>query len=259
MTSSTVAIVCGMPRSSTTMVQSLLNAHRHILIYDEFPLFMFGDLRPLVVTYETFLGTSLEAWRGLAPAELRRRKAELVTSLWRLVSDPEKYRADSTGARVVGMKTPRAEVDHAFYDSVFEAGELRYLYCLRHPLRVFASLCAMPWMRAVPDPAGHVRELYADSYKHLCALEETPGRVLVVQVDRVGPTAEERHAFCRQVLGFLGEAPTPEVLDFAGRWPVVDHWASGREAGPVRELLAGFARDEVVQEIAHRFGYRLDA
>src|SRR5437667_250720 len=156
---STVVIVCGMPRSCTTMVQHLLNSHGRIVIYDEFPLYAFDGLREFLSKYREFLSGKFESWRSLSICGPRTRRAELVVDMWRTVSRPELHRRKPDAVRVVGMKTPRAELDAHFYGEIFQGLNLRYVYCLRHPYRVLQSLYDMPWMgEEIDDYVAQVRD-----------------------------------------------------------------------------------------------------
>jgi hypothetical protein len=241
------------------MVQRLLNAHGRIIVYDEFPLFAFAAAKQLVADFDAFLQQPVERWRRLSAPDVAARRAELVVGLWRLVSDPDLHRLDAAAASVMGVKTPQAELDFPWYEQVFAAHDLRYLYCLRHPRRVLESLAAMEWMKHAQDLLGTVLEMYAASYRCLRQLEDlAPRRVLVARVDQVAAGETERLAFCGDMLGFLGLAPSPDVRRFAAEWPIVDHWAERRAAGLPEQALDRFRSDPIVEEIAARFGYDLD-
>jgi len=258
MTRKQVVIVCGMPRSATTLVQDLLNEHGQILLYNEFPLYTFRDVMPLISAYEQFVTSDEELWREISPAEAKVRKGEILFDLWRVGSKGAKHDTEPANFRVVGMKTPLAETEFRFWGRAFEAYDLKYIYCVRHPCRVLESLCST-WMRQHADPVTSIRNLYSNSYHHLCAIERIDAEcVLTVQADRVGQTTEERLAFCRRILDFLGVELTPGVLEFVEKWPSInDSVRFGPKAKLPNNWVQTFCSDPHILEFAERFNYEL--
>ncbi|MCX7896009.1 MAG: sulfotransferase [Thermoanaerobaculum sp.] len=222
-------LVCGLPRSGTSLTRDLLNTTANILILDEFPKGRFASFFSLAREVAA-ADSGYETWRK-TNATRHLRLLDLLATTWAVVSREPLWRAFRQGkVQRVGMKTPLAELDYGEYEELL--GELapHLVYCWRPPLAVYESLLSLAW-GSHHTPEGFTELLVRSLRSVLDLWAKAPQRVFVFQVAQTSsPSLRKRHV--ARLLHFAGGKRTWKTVSFVRRWPAVN----AREKGPPSEL-----------------------
>lgn len=213
MNTTSPVFVTGMPRSGTTFVQHLLSQHPRIRISGQEPAGMrWGDwLRIVVDGVESANASNDELEYDIPHYAAPRNSHDAATGFleyirWYLTGGmtPKRWGAKSlTECRVV----PEAVLD-VWPDT-------RWIVCIRDPFRSIESL------RNTFDAQQNVELSLAVSWwTEAARFAHSQEAALPVQFDRLTEPAE-RQQFVERLFDFIDEDITPEVEDFADRWPVV--------------------------------------
>lgn len=256
-------VVCGMPRSGTSLTRDLLNTARGLLILDEFPTTRFGYLFDLARQLAAASGARYEQWRGLDQFP-HARLLHLMATTWALASRPQVLeRFLRRPPRRVGMKTPLAELDWQKYEELLGPSAPVWVYCWRPPLAVYESLLSLEWgAHYTPELFG---QTLARSLAAAACLAER-GRDRLVPFDlSLASQRQKRWPQVRTLFRALGCAPSLRTLLFARRWPPVNR----RQKAPpsmleMREVGARLAvaeerlrADQSLQQLASQLGLSL--
>jgi len=220
--SSRPIIVCGVPRSGTSLTRDLLNSHPKVIILDEFPFSQLPSTFSLMKELRTLVGGFHESWRGLGPQEIEERLAWWLGSTWAAVSrDVLFHRFLARGVSRFGMKTPSAEL---FFDQLqAHLGQNRpqLIFCIRDPLAVYVSLLGVPWgAHYLPEKA---LELFLASRNAALSIQEKdPGCLFVLNIDRANRSFRERLLLAKKLFRFLGLRLAAKSVFFCLRWPPVN-------------------------------------
>lgn len=244
-------IVCGVARSGTTFARDLIASHPEIAMSDEFFVYRFPSLMRFLEELESTWPQS--EYRG----ELKDRKGDIMRALWFHTSS-EPIRRRGVNSRRFGNKTPGAERYFDFYDRVFEASPPQYVYLLRRGMDVFVSRLNMPW-QGQPSLQGQLKRYFRSISLMESFRRRHPGRLYILQLDRIGPSYEQRIQAVEKLFGFFGEEPGDQVRRFVDQWRPVQLGAT-LARGPLvtslpdedQELLAGHSE---YQEVMQRYGY----
>lgn len=190
-----------MPRSGTRSVANIINSSDEVIITDEFPSGITEKMFSLVKGMDIFFNK-----RDYKNAdEWNKRKIELIHDIWlanSLVSEVDK------NVKYVGNKTPSNEFFFDEYESFMSFDLPKYVYCLRHPLKVVESLKNMPWNKSsVTENLERWKESYC-IYQNM--KKKCKNRVISVCFDN------ERDAnygiLGKKIFSFMGIAYT-EIID----------------------------------------------
>lgn len=183
-------VIGGHPRSGTTMLRTLLNRHPAIYVTSELPL------RGVYPGMMDLLQTADETHQRIGKyARLESRKERLLTEMWFGLSKFDEKRPRFESATVIGNKTPGSEHFFAKYEERIGYLKPRYLYCLRDPAKVLASVLTMPWSDGKFEPAlGRLR----DGYEAFTSVRDALGsRLAIFRVDDFAKRPIEiSHSLC---------------------------------------------------------------
>ncbi len=256
-------VVCGMPRSGTSLTRDLLNTGRGVLILDEVPSARFGHLFDLVRQLAAAGGSRYEQWRGLDQFA-HARLLHLMATTWALASRPQVLqRFLRRPPRRVGMKTPLAELDWQKYEELLGPLAPVWVYCWRSPLAVYESLLSLEW-GAHYTPERFVQTL-AQSLAAATSLAERARARLVPFDVSLASQRPQRGPQVRALFRALGCSLSLRTLVFLHRWPPVNRRQkappSSLEAGEVEGRLAAaeeqLRADQSLQHLASRLGLDL--
>lgn len=237
----------GCPRSGTTLLQAMLDAHPQVAVAPEthFMRRFFktrrehGDLardenlerlaRRIAATPE-FAQMELDGDRFVAAAHAAPRRLDALFALWL-----EQFRA-RRGARLVGEKTP----NHLLFMRPLEkwfAGA-RFVHILRDPRAVALSWRQVPWTNGSLAADAEVWRKYMAAARKRAPHD--PARILTLRYEALVARPE---AELRALCGFLGLPFDEAMLAFHdSRRPLVDvsaePWKQGA-LGPLDAAAAG--------------------
>ncbi|MGQ9836132.1 MAG: sulfotransferase [Thermoanaerobaculaceae bacterium] len=237
-------VVCGLPRSGTSLVRELLNAHKRIVILDEFPMGRMPSLMALAGELESLLQDPLESWRGQAELRFQWRLAWLVSSVWPSASRPKVlFRFLESSARRFGVKTPSAEGNYRELAKLFGPFLPQYVYCMRDPGGIYESLLSVPWGGHYQPEA--VLAMLEASWKAVQAIEkEGFGTVFIFDLRQAQGELKTRLRMVARLFAFLGVPLSLGVLRFCWLWPGINR-RKGDELLPLEEKrrrLASFSQ-----------------
>lgn len=211
-------VVCGLPRSGTSLVRELLNAHKRIVILDEFPMGRFPSLMTLAGELESLLQDPLESWRGQAELPFQRRLAWLVSSVWASASRPKVlFRFREGSMRRFGVKTPSAERNYPELAKLFAPFLPQYVYCMRDPAAVYESLLSVPWgVHYQPEAVVAMMEA---SWQAVQAIQrEGLGEVFIFDLRQAQEKLRTRLQVVARLFAFFGLPWSLGVLRFCWIW-----------------------------------------
>lgn len=235
-------IVCGLPRSGTSLTRDLINTSSNVLILDEFPVQRFTALFAFAGQLAQADQDQYETWRGLS-SERGARIVELLATAWALVSREALWRRFREGRlERVGMKTPLAELDYGHYAGLLAERAPLLVYCWRPPLGVYDSLLSLAWgAHYTPESFLKVLESSLEAIGKL--RHERPKNVFVFDVARTSISRRMRMQAVAQLFAFLGAKKTWQTIRFVGRWPAVNP----RGKGLPSELTAKEKEDRLAE------------
>jgi Tfp pilus assembly protein PilF len=200
-----VALLCGHPRSGTTLLEQILDSHPQIVAVEETPVFA-EACQLLKKTFPAGVGL-VAALDGLAPESIEKQRAWYFDSI-------EKFHGEPIAQRMLLDKNPALtgnllEVLRFFPD-------IRLILALRDPRDVCLS-CFMQPLPLNPVSASYLTlEATAKEYATIM------GFWLAIKPRLLRPALEVRYEdmvvdtehWARQALTFLGVDWDPVVLDF---------------------------------------------
>lgn len=220
-------VVCGMPRSGTSLVGQLIKSggtgldglvdksKEHVRIYPELPPSLTSAQFDLLAQ----VGTALRSlsWHEFSDAVIAERQMELLRSIWR-TGRPMEGPPDE-GHERFGLKQPLAEHFYSEYRAVLGQVAPLYVYCIRPSADVYRSnLKAMgTWRDSTPALFG---KRYGASLTAVEAMVDED--VFVVDVDAVSTDAALRHQVTRALFLFLGIEFTHRTEGFVDAWPAIN-------------------------------------
>jgi hypothetical protein len=259
--------VVGCPRSGTTLVRAILNAHPDVAIAPE-THFVRRYLIPAPVAPDRLLADLVASTEfadtGLDPDAFRREASLLRDGPAAILLGLMRAFAAARGATVIGEKTPNHLLHMRLLEESFAGA--RFVHVVRDPRAVVHSLRTVPWS------TGSI-ERDAEMWRRYMIVARTrpprrPGALHEVRFERLLHRPE---ATVRALARFVGVGYTPDMLapearrDGAGD-PEREPWKAG-VAGPLEPARSdrwrsGLAPREirVVEAVAYgemgRLGYR---
>lgn len=225
-------IVCGMPRSGTTLMRELLRSTGRIAIFDEYSPQVVTGFLPFLE--ETKRLMHHDGWRKVKKREIAPRINGLMLQSWKAASKPENRLTDN--AVRFGVKTPYAELDHARLAALLEELSPVYIYTMRNPTDVYRSILRMPWGNRRP------KEAYERWVASLTAARGIDS-LFAFDVDRSEDVAYRQKWAKRVIPALLGELPD-STNRFVEEWPAVNRSAGSWE---------GDLSDQEVNERVEKF------
>jgi hypothetical protein len=229
-------IVCGMPRSGTSLMAELLRASGTIVVFDEYSPRRLRSFLPWLTEVAEI--AAAEGWRRIEPPHRPERINELLFHSWRALTRSDR-RSLATPARF-GVKTPYGELDHTAYRNLLGRLAPVYIYTIRRPEDVYRSMLGMPWGDRRPQEAY---DLWVSSLAAAAEISRSQDRLFVFDVDR-SANRELREGFTRSIMQeLLGRVPET-ALEFARTWPDVNRsqgaWQGTLSAPEVENRVEGF-------------------
>jgi hypothetical protein len=225
-------VVCGMPRSGTSLAGQIVKKADGVVIFPEFsPAAVPAMFDTLAQTRDML---SSAPWHGF-PAELvDARIVELLRRMWAAGRPAE--RAEDPEAPVFGLKQPNAELYHERFAVELGRYRPRYVYTVRDPAAMYDSLLRMAaWGDLTPRAFRLRLELSFDAAAELAA----SGDGFVLNVARATADVEYRERRCTELMAFLDLEPAARFANFLRAWPPVNR-AEGENRGDLadREIVA---------------------
>lgn len=211
-------IVCGLPRSGTTLISELLNSDPHIAIYDEFVDVLILKLRDLTSACRGLLSDPWQAWRNVTAPDFEQRLADMTHSAFRVLSRRRilsKRRVDR-----FGFKLPLAENRIAELDEIFGPSAAVFVYCLTDPSVNLESWARMPW--ALQSVEYFATTLSSSLDAILQLKERCPNRVCIIPTKAISDDVALRHNVIRFLFDVLDRSIPRNVIEFASAWPKVN-------------------------------------
>lgn len=224
-------IVCGLPRSGTSLTRDLINTSSNVLILDEFPSQRFPALFKLAEELAQADREPYETWRGLS-SQRTARALELISTAWVLASrDHLWHRFRKARLDRIGMKTPLAELDYGHYERLLGSCAPVLVYCWRPPLAVYDSLLSLAWgTHYTPESFTATLESSLEAVVKLRS--EQPEKVFVFEVARTLTGHNQRRQAVASLFSFLQAKRTWRTIRFVAQWPEVN----SRKKGPPSPL-----------------------
>ena len=223
-------MVCGLPRSGTTLIGALLNQSPAIEVLNEIPyLSEFPGFRDLIRQYcrwcDATRESAHEAWRGMSADVVEERVEGLLRAFSRALKpfaapgSPRWDAGEKPDAPVFCLKRPGLELWADAYEELFTERKPRYVYCLRDPVEIYGSMLSVPW-GAAQTPEDFVASLG----RSIARIEElaragSPNRTFIVNVERASRNPEERQVMVQALFKFIGVEPCDRVARFVSEWP----------------------------------------
>lgn len=249
-------IVCGNPRSGTRMHANVLNAHPEILITDEHHAI--EAMRDLLAGFRR--DVLLEKFPDRVALE---RQAFLAKMIWLSNSGP-RVAERGLRARILGNKTPKAELRFEALEEIFRAAPPRYVYCLRSAEKVLRSVKNLPNLRWSRDTVETNLKRYVRSVRCMEEMRARfPARVHVSVTDHLRPGMRNSDFFAG-MFAFVGaelDAATRTAIDALGPQNTMAAVRSATcQAGAAVDLTAAEIRliAETPEYRAIRRRYELD-
>lgn len=235
-------IVCGLPRSGTSLTRDLINTSSNVLILDEFPSNRFSAVFTLAEQLAQADREQYETWRNLR-SQGAARTMELIATAWALASRELLWRRFRK-ARLdrVGMKTPLAELDYGHYERLLGEHAPLVVYCWRPPWGVYESLLSLAW-GAHYTPESFLTNLESSLEAIVTLRRDRPEKVFVFDVARTLINHRMRRQTVTQLFSFVGAQRTWQTIRFLMKWPAVN----SRKKGPSSTLTAKEKEDRLAE------------
>jgi hypothetical protein len=201
--------VVGCPRSGTTLVQAILNAHPDISIAPETHFarrYLAGaPMDPDRVVTE-FVASAEFRDTGLDPDEFRAIAARTRGGVADILLALLRAYGARRGAKVIGEKTP----NHLLHMRLLEQSlpGARFVHVMRDPRAVALSMRSVPWSKGSVDRDAETWRRYM-----VAARERPPRRPGTLHEVRFERLLLEPEPTVRALIAFLGLAYRPELLD----------------------------------------------
>ena len=208
-------VVCGMPRSGTTLIGKILGAGPDLCIFPELAP---GSVDALLTVMERLrLQYLTTTWLGVRRAEVEQR---LLTFL-RHACEASRWESEPPCPADVrfGVKHPGMEAHIERLDAVLASSAPTYVYVIRDPEATYGSVLRMPWGDL--DPAVF-RDRFRESVESVLGLQAAdPERLLVIDIDALRGGSERREAMTAAfaTIGVPMSLASRELVD---GWPPVN-------------------------------------
>lgn len=221
-------IVCGMPRSGTTLIGQLMKSgdtdldrsisyeKEHVRIYPELNPGRLVAQFDLIETIGDVLGAM--AWRlEFDDDTIAARKLELLRAIWR--TGRPATGAPDEGHERFGLKQPGGELFYTQHQQALGSVSPIFVYCLRSPGDVYRS--NLETMGSWGDVSP--RRFLHKYRKSLTAIERfEPEDVFVFDVDLASTDLDTRRSLTRSLFAFCEVEYTHRTERFVTDWPAVN-------------------------------------
>jgi len=226
-----------MPRSGTTFVEQILQAHVNVVCFQEFMAlksrafaeFLYAISRSEVSARQMWSDSEGKHWRGYGSDEDRSRLFALaLASLSSTTNSAYIAGKSPSSIKVVFCKTPRAELNLLALKRVLE---FSYVHCVRRPVLCARSNWEMAW-QTTSEIDRWIVEFGDSLYKSAKAFEAIRGAgvpVYVLHSEHFWQTAISQSAL-ESFFAFVGLSPTEEVIHASCRH--ADPWPASRRRVP---------------------------
>ena len=228
-------VVCGVPRSGTSVVGALCNTSPSVEILNEIPsLSRFPALAELLEEYDRWVERTQinEGWKRLSPDLHAHRREGIVLNLARATAPhvPGELRhsrwdrRDHPRATTPCFKCPGAEHDMPLFEELFPVTRPTYLYCFREPRAVYESILSVPWGSEY-SPEGYLDLLRRSFTVVLAQDSQRPGSVVLLDARRLSSDRRLRTKLFSELFRRLGLRRNWASRRFLATWPPVNRRA----------------------------------
>jgi hypothetical protein len=232
-------VVCGMPRTGTTLIGQLVKTAgwENVVMFPEFA----PDQVPAMfdVLEQTRGVLRSQAWRPFTDEDIEARVCELHRRIIGSGRDPEPG-GDDIGQPRYGFKQPRAEIHHDRFAAALGPFRPQYVYTFRDPVEAYRSFVGIS--RILPSQKEWVLSLDVSSQAALDLAAS--GDLFPVDTEQWAADPSLRSDRVDQLFSFLDLKPTDETEAFATQWPEInrrkaaDREQAKGEAFPRRQMSA---------------------
>lgn len=210
-------IVCGMPRTGTTLIgQFLKTAGWDVLVVmPEFPPMQVPSMFDVLDQTRALFRS--QTWRPFTDDDIDARVCELFRRIIGSGRDPEPM-GDDIGQPRFGFKQPRAEMFHDRFAEALRSYRPQYVYTFRDPDEAFSSFNAIS--HGAVDPREWGQWLTASSVA--ASALASRGDLFPVDVARWSGDPSLRAGVSRRMFEFLDLPYRDESRAFCESWPAVN-------------------------------------
>jgi hypothetical protein len=232
-------IVCGMPRTGTTLIGQLVKTAGwdNVVMFPEFAPDQVPAMFDLLEQTRAVLRS--QAWRPFTDEDIEARVCELHRRIIGSGRDPEPG-GDDIGQPRYGFKQPRAEIQHERFAAALGPFLPQYVYTFRNPVDAYRSFVGIS---QVP-PTHKEWANWLDESSQAATDLATRGDLFPVNTELWASDAALRATLVYELFSFLGLEPTDETEGFTTQWPeinrreVADREQAKAEAFPRRQMSA---------------------
>jgi len=239
-----ILLVCGMPRSGTTLIGALLESNEDVeVVYEPPSLATFTALPLLAKEYlawaEGVMASPWEKWRGLSRESALATLDNFTVGLLRTLQPrPYNPRGPDRPTSAVCIKLPSAEKDAQYWEDLLKTRKPIYLYCVREPREVYASLLRMPWGCKI-SPQNFLDQLER-SVKGIQGVSDS-SRVHFLNISHLSVNPKARMKKFEEIFSRVALTIDDKTMQFLTHWPSVNRSEDVFEASeclPAREAAA---------------------
>ncbi len=239
-----VVFAGGLPRSGTTFLEAILQAHPQIMCMQEFMPLKTGVFAEFmgflnnITKQERNIWTAPNGdhWRGFSKVEDNQRLLLLlITCLASTTNSAHAAQKNIQDVRVVFCKTPSSEIHFLSLCNAVADIPLKYVHCIREPQAWAKSLWEMPWERG--SDREEAMERYGQtmwaSAKAFQAISSAGIPVHLLDTSKVW-AEDTRSRAIQDLCLFFGIEANTEMRTLAATR--VDPWPAERRRQPVSKL-----------------------
>jgi Sulfotransferase family len=241
-----VTLAGGLPRSGTTFLEAVLQAHPQILCMQEFMPLKTGAFAEFMRSVrlltegerKIWTGTTGENWRGFSEIEdSQRLLLLLIACLGSTTHSANAAIKAPQDVRVVFCKTPSAEIHFLALADAIKTLSIKYVHCIREPQDWIKSMWEMPWENQ-NDPKLAINEfcqMMHVSAKAFEAISAAGMSVHLLSTRKLWDT-ETRDVTIEKLCDFLGLKTNFQMRTAAET--KVDPWPIERRRKPLNHLTS---------------------
>jgi hypothetical protein len=220
-------IVCGMPRTGTTLIGQLVKTAgwENVVMFPEFAPDQVPAMFDLLEQTRGVLRS--QAWRPFTDDDIEARVCELHRRIIGSGRDPEPG-GDDIGQPRYGFKQPRAEIQHHRFAAALGPFRPQYVYTFRDAAEAYRSFVGIS--QVMPSSKEWALSLDKSTQAALDLAEN--GDLFPVNTEQWASDPALRSERVVQLFSFLGLVPTDETEDFTTRWPGINRRKDADRAQP---------------------------
>lgn len=212
-------IICGMGRSGTTLIKSLVLTAPGVIIYPEPQHECLAATFQLLEAVRKLYRGRGSGWRKIDDARAERNVSFILRHVLCGIEGNIAAAPRRIGFRY-GFKQPNAEGYFQRWETLLGSIAPIYLYCYRDPIDVYDSYLSMPWGNVTPE--SFQERLEGSLSAVLEMLETVPGRTFLLPVHQISADRSFRTAAIGWLFRVLGLPMEERTEAFVREWPAVN-------------------------------------